>query len=70
MEIGTNKPTHPLFFRAALKSCRSSQARDLIGVQLLALLTATPMPDLSCVCSLHNNSWQCWILNPLSEARD
>ena len=28
------------------------------------------MPDLSCVCDLRHSSQQCWILNPLSEARD
>ena len=37
---------------------------------LLAYPTATSMPDLSCICSLHHGLWQCWILNPLSEARD
>ena len=28
------------------------------------------MPDLICVCNLHYSSWQQWILNPLSKARD
>ena len=28
------------------------------------------MPDLSHVWDLHHSSWQCQILNPLSEARD
>ena len=32
--------------------------------------TATATPDLSHVCNLHHSSWQCRILNPLSEARD
>ena len=32
--------------------------------------TATAMPDPSRVCHLHHSSWQCWILNPFSEARD
>ena len=39
-------------------------------LQLLAYTTATATPDPSHVCNLHHNSWQCWILNPLSEARD
>ena len=39
-------------------------------LQLQAYTTATTMPDLSCVCNLHHNSQQHWILNPLSEARD
>ena len=37
-------------------------------LQLLAYSTATAMPDPSHVCNLHHSS--CWILNPLSEARD
>ena len=28
------------------------------------------MWDPSCICDLHHSSQQCWILNPLSEARD
>ena len=28
------------------------------------------MPDPSRICKLHRSSWQCWSLNPLSEARD
>ena len=35
-----------------------------------AYTTATAMPDPSRVCELHLSSWQCQILNPLSEARD
>ena len=31
---------------------------------------ATAMPDPSCVCDPHHSSQQCWILSPLSEARD
>ena len=38
--------------------------------QLLAYTTATASPDLSCICDLHHSSWQCRILNPLSEARN
>ena len=38
-------------------------------LQLPAYTTATATPDLSCVCDLHHSSRQCWILNPLSEAR-
>ena len=39
-------------------------------LQLLAYTTATAMLDLRQVCDLHDSSWQCWILNPLSEAGD
>ena len=35
-----------------------------------AYATATAMQDPSHICSLHHSSWQCWILNPLSEARN
>ena len=41
-----------------------------LEIQLPAYTTATATPDLSRVCNLHHRSWQCWILNPLSEARD
>ena len=36
----------------------------------LAYATATAMLDLSRGCDLHPSSWQCWIPDPLSEARD
>ena len=39
-------------------------------LQLPAYTTATATWDLSRVCNLHHSSWQCWILNPLREARD
>ena len=41
-----------------------------LGLQLLAYTTATAMPDPSCICDLYHSSWQHWILNPLSGARD
>ena len=41
-----------------------------LELQLLAYTTATPTPNLSCVYNLHHGSWQHWILNPLSEARE
>ena len=41
-----------------------------LKVQLLACTTATAMRDPSCTWNLHCSSQQCWILNPLSEARD
>ena len=39
-------------------------------IQQPAYTTATAMQDLSCLCYQHHNSWQCQILNPLSETRD
>ena len=44
-----------MLFRAVPKACGGSHARSLIRA------SAT---------SLHHSSLQCWILNPLSEARD
>ena len=41
-----------------------------IESELLLLATATATPDLRCICDLYHSSWQPWILNPLSEARD
>ena len=57
-------------FRASL--CHMAVLR--VGVQLeLYLLTysrATARWDPSHICNLYHSSWQRWILNPLSEARD
>ena len=39
-------------------------------LQPLAYTTATATQDPSCIWDLHWSSWQCWILNPLSKARD
>ena len=39
-------------------------------LQLLAYATATATADPSCICDLYHSLRQCWILNPLSEARD
>ena len=41
-----------------------------LELQLPAHTTATAAPDMSHDCDLHQSSGQCWILNPLSEARD
>ena len=35
-----------------------------------AYATATATQDLSRICNSHHSSWQCRILDPLSEARD
>ena len=55
-------------FRAAPTAHGGSQATGPIGAVATAYTTA--MWDLSRSCDLHHCSWQCWILNPLSEARD
>ena len=48
----------------------SSQLGIKLELQLPAYATAAATPDLSRVCDLHCSSWQCQILNPLSEVRD
>ena len=41
-----------------------------LELQLPACITATATWDLRGVSDLHHSSWQCWILNPFSKARD
>ena len=41
-----------------------------LELQLPTYTSGTATPGLSCVCDLYHSSWQHWILNPLSEARD
>ena len=57
-------------FRAVHVAYAGSQARGWIAAIALVYTTAITMPDLSCICDLHHSSWQRWILNPLSEAKD
>ena len=46
----------------------SSQARGWIGATAAGLRQS--LSNARSVCNLHHSSWQCRILNPLSEARD
>ena len=57
------------FSRASFTAYGGSQARGLIEAEATGLPRATATPDPSCICNLHHSLWQCWILNPLSEAR-
>ena len=41
-----------------------------LELQLPPCSTATAMQGLSCICDLHHSSWQLWIPDPLSKARD
>ena len=63
-----------LIYLFILEPCLWHMEVPRLGVksegQLLAYTTASATPDPSHVCDLHHGSWQCWILNPLSEARD
>ena len=58
------------FSRAAPAAYGDSQARGLIGAIAAGLSRATATQDPSRVCDLHHSSWQPWIPNPLSKARD
>ena len=58
------------FFRAPPADMEVPRLGVESELQLPAYITATAMWDLSRVCQLYHSSWQHWILNPLSEARD
>ena len=58
------------FFRAAGVAYGSSQARGRLGATAASLCHSHSNVRYSRICDLRHNSWQHWILNPLSEARD
>ena len=65
----------PLFFffglfRAIPEAYGNSQARGRIEAVAPGYTTAIATPDLSHIFNLHHSSPQCWMPNPLSEARD
>ena len=58
-----------IFFLMAVPMAYGSfQTRGRIRAAAEAF--ATTPPDLSCICDLCWGFWQCWILNPLSKARN
>ena len=57
-------------FRLNLWHMEGSRLEVELELQLPTCATATVTRDPSHVCYLHHSSWQCRILNPLSEARD
>ena len=57
-------------FRAAPMSYQSSQARGQIRAIAAGLPHSHSKQDPSCICDLHHSLWQCWIPDPLNEARD
>jgi len=64
-----------LFFFLSFEGCTQGtwsfpRLRVESELQLPAYTTATAMPDLSHVYDLYHSSQQCYILNPLSKARD
>ena len=58
------------FFRAAPKAYGSCQARDRIGAAAPSLHHSPSNMGSERVCDLYHSSWQRWIPNSLSEARD
>ena len=58
------------FFRDTLAAYGSSQARGQVRAGAASLFTATATQDPSHVCNRHQGSWQHWILNLMSEARE
>ena len=58
------------FFRLLSVAYGSSHTRVKSDLQLPAYATGAATLDSSHVWNLHCSSWQCQILNPLSEARD
>ena len=46
-------------FRAALWHMEVPRRVDAPELQLLAYTTVVATPDLSCICNLHDSSWQC-----------
>ena len=59
-----------LLFSATPMAYGGSQDRVLIGAAAASLHHSHTRPNLSRMYNLHHSSQQCWILNPLSEARD
>ena len=59
-----------LLFKAAPEHMEFPRLGVQSELQLPAYTIAPATPDLSCVCDLHHDSWQCQIFNPLSEVRD
>ena len=60
----------PLFFLGPhLRHKEVPRVRAELELHPPVYTTATATKDSSCICDLHYSSWQCRILNPLSEAR-
>ena len=58
---------NPCLNWAAMEAPRPGVELEL---ELLAYTVATARWDLSYICDLDHSLLQCWILNPLNEARD
>ena len=69
-ELGLETGLLIYFSWAAPVAYGRSQARDRIRTTAAGLCHSRSKRDLCCSCDLHYSSWQHWILNPLSKARD
>ena len=58
------------FLRATHMAYGGSQARDPTGAVAACLCQSHSNSGSEPHLNLHHSSWQCWILNLLSEARD
>ena len=58
------------FLGSHLQHTESPRRGVELELQLQVYTTAIAMPDLSHFCDLHHSSRQCWILSPLSKARN
>ena len=59
------KYTPSIYIMANQRSNWTSKVKEV-----LAYARATATPDPSRICNLHHSSWERWIFNPLSEARN
>ena len=51
-------------------SCGKSNEEEIDYTRLGQGSIREALQDLSHICDLHHISWQCWIPDPLSKARD
>ena len=58
------------FLGSHLQNMEGPRLGVKLELQLQAYATGTATLELSHIFNLHHSSRQCWILNPLSEARD
>ena len=70
MALFSNAPLSLIFLGPHLKHLEVPRLGIESELQPVAYAIVTAIQALNCLCDLHHNTQQCWILNPLSEARD
>ena len=63
-------PSLPSFIPLFLQHMEVPRLKVKLDLKLLAYTTATATPHPSRVCHPHHSSYQCWLFNLLSRARD